>query len=209
MLCEWKYNRVWSESCQSQCSCRSWASRNSEVMPNGLSPLMGPGIVMSSHSMLSRPVSWRLKDRDEEEVAGRLVKPSSEVSIGKFGCSSIWFWNSCSRPNDLCSGSVSPTSVPSSRASNWLSESREARLGMGSTMSAGGSAICTWAGGRDRTVLIGRAVMLAITGIILGTDGSCWLKGVISAEYKRGWHKKCKSFNFCLKKKKSNYQVWK
>lgn len=76
-------------------------------------------------------------------------------------------------------------SVPSRKASSWLSVAREERLGrLGSTtgLSVGGGAIWICGGCLERAVLTGRVVMLAVTGRVLGRDigGSCWMNGVIS-----------------------------
>lgn len=83
-------------------------------------------------------------------------------------------------------------SVPSRKASSWLSVAREERLGrLGSTtgLSVGGGAIWICGGFLERAVLTGRVVILAVTGRALGRDigGSCWMNGVISGGRKGGW----------------------
>lgn len=78
-------------------------------------------------------------------------------------------------------------SVPSRKASSWLSVASKERPGRpwsvtGLTLGEGATWIC--GGGLDRTVLTGRVVMLAVTGRLLlrDSEGSCWTKGVISGE---------------------------
>lgn len=195
-VCELRRENECVQCSQSQCNCRSCVSRKSEPIPSGSRGPMGLGMVKSSHSMLSMPVSCRLKEEEEDNGTGGSLKLNSDVSMGEWGCSSSWLCSSSRSPRVLCSGSASPPSVPSSSTSSWLSEARDARLGRGPTSSAGGGAICTWAGGRDKAVLTGKVVMLAVTGISLGTEGSCWLKGVISAgvnsiqQKAQGWKSK-------------------
>lgn len=84
------------------------------------------------------------------------------------------------------SGSVL-ASVPSRKASSWLSVASKERLGrlwsvMGFTLGEGATWIC--GGGLDRTVLTGRVVIFAVTGRVLlrDSEGSCWTNGAISVE---------------------------
>lgn len=68
---------------QSQCSCRSCASRKSVGIPSGVSAPAGPGgMVRSSHSMLSNAGSDRpmLREEGGEEES---QKDRSEVSMGE------------------------------------------------------------------------------------------------------------------------------
>jgi len=70
---------------QSQCNCRSCGSRKSVENTLGAAELRGVspeeelGIVMSSHSILSRVVSGRSRDRQELLV----VNCGSDVSMGE------------------------------------------------------------------------------------------------------------------------------
>lgn len=100
------------------------------------------------------------------------VKVRHVVSIGEWGWSSSWFFSSSI--SRRVRGSASP-----SRASSWLSEARATRLGGGWL---GGRARCICGGGRDSTVLMGRVVMLAVTGRSLSRDGSCLVRGDISVK---------------------------
>lgn len=84
------------------------------------------------------------------------------------------------------SGSVL-ASVPSRKASSWLSVASKERLGrlwsvLGFRLGDGATWIC--GGGLDRTVLTGRVVIFAVTGRVLlrDSEGSCWTNGVISVE---------------------------
>ena len=99
------------------------------------------------------------------------MKSTSIVTTGEIK-SSISF-SSC--------GSMSVTSVPSKRVSSWLSEVRAAKLVAGLSVAAGSWATCTKGGGRDKAVLMGRVVTLAVTGRGLSRlGGSCLMKGEIS-----------------------------
>lgn len=87
------------------------------------------GMVMSSHSMLSRPASDRAML--SEEGGEESQKDSSDVSMGEYGCCSIsWACSSSIRPRvrGSASGGVL-ASVPSRKASSWLSVASEESLG--------------------------------------------------------------------------------
>lgn len=171
---------------QSQCSCRSEESRKSAGMLRGVSAPAEPGgMVRSSHSMLSRPVSDR--PMLSEEGGEESQKDSSDVSMGEYGCCSIsWACSSSIRPRVRGSDSGGVlASVPSRKASSWLSVASEDRLGRlwsvrGFKLARGATWIC--GGGLDRTVLTGRVVIFAVTGRVLlrDSEGSCWINGVIS-----------------------------
>lgn len=174
---------------QSQCNCSSEESRKSTGMLRGVSgPAEPGGMVRSSHSMLSRPVSGR--PMLSEEGGDESQKLSSDVSMGEHGCccSISWACSSSIRPRVRGSGSGDVlASVPSRKASSWLSGASEERLGRlwsvrGFRVAGGATWIC--GGGLDRTVLTGRVVILAVTGRVLLRDreGSCWTKGVISGK---------------------------
>lgn len=157
-------------------------------MLRGVSAPAEPGgMVRSSHSMLSRPVSDRAML--SEEGGEESQKDSSDVSMGEYGCCSIsWACSSSIRPRVRGSDSTGvPASVPSRKASSWLSVASEARLGRlwpvrGLRMAGGATWIC--GGGLDRTVLTGSVVILAVTGrvLLIGSEGSCWINGVISVK---------------------------
>lgn len=67
---------------QSQCSCRSEESRKSAGMLRGVrAPVEPGGMVRSSHSMLSRPVSDR--PMLSEEGGEESQKDRSDVSMGE------------------------------------------------------------------------------------------------------------------------------
>lgn len=157
-------------------------------MPRGVSAPAEPGgMVRSSHSMLSRPVSARPMLR--EEGGEESQKDRSDVSMGEYGCCSIsWACSSSIRPRVRGSDSGGVLARVSSRkASSWLSVAREERLGRlwsvrGLRVAGGPTWIC--AGGLDRTVLTGRVVTFAVTGRVLlrESEGSCWINGVISVK---------------------------
>lgn len=158
-------------------------------MLRGVSAPAEPGgMVMSSHSMLSRPVSDRAML--SEEGGEESQKDSSDVSMGEYGCccSISWACSSSIRPRvrGSASGGVL-ASVPSRKASSALSVASEESLGRlwsarGVRVAGGATWIC--GGGLDRTVLTGRVVIFAVTGRFLLRDGewSCWINGVISVK---------------------------
>lgn len=151
------------------------------------------GMVMSSHSMLSKCESERSRDRQGVPEANW----ASEVSMGECEWSSTleWlsrsFWRSSIREKGslssllLGSGAISLAEgkVPSKKASSWFSKLAD-KLLIGSKDTGG--AIWTWGGGRDTTVLTGIVVMLAVTGLILEIgEGSSFIGREISPLFMR------------------------
>lgn len=145
---------------------------------------------MSSHSILSKFVSGRSRDRQELLV----VNWGSDVSMGEWEWSKMleWlsrsFWRSSIKENDSLSSlplvnwgiSLPEGKVPSRRASSWFSRLID-KLVVGSK-DTGGGAIWICGGGRDITVFTGIVVMLAVTGLILEMgDGSSFIGREISA----------------------------
>lgn len=144
---------------------------------------------MSSHSILSKFVSGRSRDRQELLV----VNCGSDVSMGEWEWSKMleWlsrsFWRSSIKENDSLSSllfvswgiSLPDGKVPSRRASSWFSKLTD-KLVVGSK-DTGGGAIWICGGGRDITVFTGIVVMLAVTGLILEMgDGSSFIGREIS-----------------------------
>jgi hypothetical protein len=160
------------------------------VALRGVSPEEVLGMVMSSHSMLSRLESERSRVRQGVPAANWV----SAVSMGEWEWSSMleWlsrsFWRSSIKEKGslssplLCSGGMSLAEgrVPSKKASSWFSKLVD-KLLMGSKEMGG--ATWTWGGGRDTTVLMGIVVMLAVTGLILEIgEGSSFIGREISAK---------------------------
>lgn len=158
------------------------------VALRGVSPDDVLGMVMSSHSMLSRFESERSSDRQGVLAANW----ASAVSMGECEGSSMleWlsrsFWRSSIREKGsrssllLGSGviSLAEGKVPSKKASSWFSKLLRGSKDMG-------GAIWTWGGGRDTTVLTGIVVMLAVTGLILEIgEGSSFIGREISVQNK-------------------------
>lgn len=153
-----------------------------------MSPDDVPGMVMSSHSMLSRLESERSRDRQGVLAANG----ASAVSMGECAWSSTPAWPSrslwrswirekasrSSLPLGRGAISVAEGKVPSRKASSWFSKLAD-KLLMGSRDMGG--AIWTWGGGRDTTVFTGIVVMLAVTGLILEIgEGSSFMGREIS-----------------------------
>lgn len=147
-------------------------------MSMGLTPSPGADRVRSSQSILSMLVLFRVK------AGGGVFSLKSSSMLTKGECnSSISFsdW-----------ASVSASSVPPRSVLSCVSEVRAAKLVEGLKGAAGSWATCTTGGGRDKTVLIGRVVTLAVTGRGLSRlDGSCLRKGKISG--KQGQDMKCEN----------------
>lgn len=144
------------ECTQSQFSCSSWESRRSWKTPTGAAMSKGPtpsaDRFRSSQSMLSIPAPCRFN----EEGSELSLKP---ISIAT-------------------SGEPERASVPPSR--DW--EDRSAKPGPAPSDAAGSRATWTRGGGRDRAVLMGRVVTLAVTGRGLSWHVASCLKGEISGE---------------------------
>lgn len=126
------------EGTQSQVNCSSWGSRKSEKTPTGaaMSKELTPSAdrLRSNQSMLSTPVLCRFNEGD----SGLSLKTISMVTTGE----------------------SEQASVPPSRDC----EDRSAKPGPAPSGATGSWATWTRGGGRDRTVLMGRVVTLAVTG---------------------------------------------
>lgn len=126
------------EGAQSQFNWSSWESRNSEKTPTGadMSKEVTPAAdrFRSNQSMFSTPALWRFN----AEGSGLSLKSISMVTTGE----------------------AELARVPPSR--DW--EDRSAKAGLAPSDGAGSWATWTSGGGRDRTVLMGRVVTLAVTG---------------------------------------------
>lgn len=126
------------ECTQSQFNCSSWESRKSEKTPTGadMSKELTPSAdrLRSNQSMFSILALCRFN----EEGSGLSLKSISMVTTGE--CE----WASVPPSRDWEDGSAKPGLAPSDGAGSWATWTR--------------------GGGRDRTVLMGRVVTLAVTG---------------------------------------------
>lgn len=133
-------------------------------MSKELTPSAGTDRVRSSQSMLSMLVLCKFK-------ADGGVFSLKSTSMGE--CSSSISLSVC--------GSVWEPSAPSRRVFNSVLEVRAAKLVEGLSGAGGNWATWTTGGGRDKAVLMGRVVTLAVTGRGLSwLRGSCLMKGEIS-----------------------------
>lgn len=136
-------------------------------MSRGLTPSAGTDRVRQSQSMLSMLVLCRFK------AEGCVFSLKSTSMVTKGECSSSISFSVCV--------SVPAPSVLSRSVSSWVSGVKAAKLLEGSSGAAGSWATWTRGGGRDKTVLMGRVVTLAVTGRGLsGLGWSCLMKGEIS-----------------------------
>lgn len=180
--------RILLDSSQSQFKCSSCESRKSEEktptgadMSKGLTPSVGTDRVRSSQSILSMLLLCKFKaEGDVPSLKSTSMETTGEcsASISFRVCVSVW-----------------AQSVLSRRVSSWVSEVSAAKLAEGFSCAEGSWATWTTGGGRDKTVLMGRVVTLAVTGRGLSRlGGSCLMKGEISE--KQVQKVQCENFMF-------------